>query len=84
MIRYVEVNILGMNSRPLGCMTVRRSGATEHPRGYGIISDNVPTVMARHSCGAPSSGDKRPIAFVALLFLKRIYVETRPLLTMVR
>jgi hypothetical protein len=38
--------------------TVRRSSATEHARGNGTISDNVPLAVARQSCGAPSSGDK--------------------------
>jgi hypothetical protein len=47
MINYVEVKILRMNSRPLGFMTVRRSSATEHDRGNGILSDDIPL-----ACGA--------------------------------
>jgi hypothetical protein len=60
-------------------LNVRRSSATEHSRGNGVISDNVPLGVARHTCGAPGSGDERPIAFVALQLLKRFYVETCPL-----
>jgi hypothetical protein len=79
MMHYVEVNALRMNSRPLGCRTVRRSSATEYARGNGIISDNVPLAVARQSCGAPGSRDKRPVAFVAFQFLKRFCVEIRRL-----
>jgi hypothetical protein len=48
-------------------LTVRRRSATEHARGNGIISDNVPLAVARQSCGAPVGRDKGPMAFVALL-----------------
>jgi hypothetical protein len=47
-------------------LAVRRHSATEHVRGNGIISDDVPLAVARQRCGAPGRGDKRPIAFVAL------------------
>jgi hypothetical protein len=47
-------------------LAVRRSSATEHACGNGIISDDVPLAVARHSCGAAGSEDKRPIAFVGL------------------
>jgi hypothetical protein len=65
--------------QPTLMFTVRRSSATEHAHGNGIISDNVPLAVARQSSVAPGSGDKCPIAFVALQFLKRFYVETRRL-----
>ena len=77
MIPYVEME---NEHRTSQLLSVGRSSATEHARGNGIISDTVSLAVSQRSCGAAGSGHKRPIAFVALQFLKRVYVETRHLL----
>jgi hypothetical protein len=44
----------------------------------GGIGDSVSLSVARQNWGVTGSGDKRLRAFVVLQFLKRFYVETRP------
>jgi len=55
------------------------SGATEYFRGKNTISDIVSVAVARQSCCSPGPRDKRPVAILALQFLKRFCTETRSL-----